>query len=305
MNKTGTIKKIFKYKELLVLAFPGMLLVFIFSYIPMYGLILPFKNFKYDLGFFKSPWCGLENFKFLFLSDNAWKVTRNTVFLNFIFIITLLMVSLSFALILNELSKKSVKLYQTAMFFPYFLSWVVISYVFLAMFDMEHGLMNKIMEITGHEAVLWYNEPKYWPVLLTIANTWKSAGYYCIIYYTGLMGIDRGYYEAAELDGAGKLQQVRMISIPLLRPLITLLVLLQVGKIFYGNFDMFYNVTRDAAALYPATDVIDTFVYRSLSKIGDVGMASAAGIYQSVVGFVIVVASNYVIKRLEPENSIF
>lgn len=298
-------RKFKKNKELFLLTLPGILFLCLFSYYPMYGLILPFKDFKYNLGLFKSPWVGFENFKFLFNSNSAWRITRNTVGLNTIFIVVLIVVSLGIALMLNEISRKSVKTYQTVLFFPYFLSWVVVSYVFLAILDMDHGLANQILKIFNVKEILWYNEPKYWPAITTIANTWKSAGYYAIIYYTALIGLDREYFEAASLDGASKWQQIRYISIPLISPLITLLLLLQLGQIFKGNFDLFYNLTRDSSILYPTTDVIDTFVYRALRSLGDIGMASAAGVYQSVVGFVIVMGSNAVIRKINPDNAIF
>jgi putative aldouronate transport system permease protein len=198
-----------------------------------------------------------------------------------------------------------VKVYQTVLFFPYFISWVVASYVILALLDMENGLLNSILQFFGRDAILWYNEPKYWPVIMVIANLWKNIGYYTIIYYTGLLGISEEYYEASEVDGATKLQQIRYITLPLLKPVIITLLLLQLSKIFYGNFDMFYNLTMNSAALYPTTDVIDTYVYRSLKVMGDLGMSSAAGLYQSLVGFGIVITVNAIIRRVDNENALF
>ncbi len=300
-----TIRTIWKHRELVVLSLPGVLFLLVFSYIPLYGIVLPFKNFRYDLGFWKSPWVGFRNFAFLFGSDNAWRITRNTVLLNLAFILVMTGVALAFALMLFEVRRRSVRAYQTAMFLPYFLSWVVVSYIFLALLDMDRGLANRILEALGAEPRLWYNDPGPWPLLLLLANTWKGAGYSAIIYYAGLMNIDREYYEAAEIDGATRFQQIRKISIPLLSPLITILFLLAIGRILYGNFDLFYNLTRNSTLLYPATDVIDTFVYRALRVTGDIGMSSAAGIYQSVVGFFIVLAANLVVRRIHPENSLF
>ncbi|MCL2342572.1 MAG: ABC transporter permease subunit [Firmicutes bacterium] len=305
MGRSKRFKRFLKHKELFFLSLPAVVFVFIFSYIPMYGLILPFKDYKYNLGFWKSPWVGFENFKFLFNSDNAIRITRNTLLLNATFIIALLIVSLAIAIMLNELARKTVKVLQTAMFFPYFLSWVVVGYVFLGMFDMNHGMLNNILKIFGQDPVLWYNDPKYWPVILPITYVWKNAGYYAIIYFAGILGIDKELYEAAKLDGASKLQQIRRITLPLLTPLISIMVLLQIGKIFTGNFDMIFNVTRNSALLYPTTDVVDTFVYRSLKTMGDIGMSSAAGIYQSVVGFVLVLGTNKIIKKINPENALF
>lgn len=305
MKRLISVRSFRKNRDLLLLALPGVLFIFLFSYVPLYGLIIPFKNFQYDLGLWRSPWVGFDNFRFLFNSEDVLRATWNTVSLNTAFIFLLLVVSVAFALMLNELSRKAIRIYQTTMFFPYFLSWVVVSYVFLGLLDMEHGLINNLLQSFGLEAVLWYNEPVYWPFLLTAGNTWKGAGYFAIIYYTGLLGIDQEYYEAADLDGASRLRQVWHISLPLLKPLIAMMVLLQVGRIFYGNFDLFYNLPRDSAALYETTDVIDTYVFRALRSTGDIGMASAAGVYQSVVGFFIVLASNLVIKRINPENALF
>lgn len=287
------------------MAIPGVLFIFIFNYIPLYGLVLPFKDYQFDLGFWKSPWVGFENFKFLFTSDDALRITRNTVVLNALFIVVLLLFSISFALILYEMSRKFVKLYQTIMFFPFFLSWVVVSYVFLALLDMDHGLVNMLLQKLHMEPVLWYNEASYWPSLLVSANTWKNVGYYTIIYYTGLLGIDSELFDAADIDGANKWHKIKNISLPMLKPLITLLLLLQIGKIFYGNFDLFYNLTRDSSLLYSTTDVIDTYVYRSLKGVGDLGMSSAAGAYQSVVGFILVIVTNWIIRRYDRENALF
>lgn len=305
VNLSKRIKGLLKYKELFLMSLPGIIVIFTFSYIPMYGLVLPFKNYRYDLGFWKSPWIGFQNFMFLFNSDNAVRITKNTLLLNCTFIIALLIISVGIAVLLNELSRKSIKVFQTAMFFPYFLSWVVVGYVFLGMFDMQHGLLNNILLSLGRDPILWYNDPKYWPVILPVTYVWKNAGYYAIIYYAGILSIDKELYEAADLDGASKPQQIKRITLPQITPLISIMVLLQVGKIFTGNFDMIYNVTRNSALLYPATDVVDTFVYRSLKTMGDIGMSSAAGIYQSLVGFILVFVSNSIIKRINPDNALF
>lgn len=305
MKRLKALRTFRKNKELFLLTIPGVLFIFIFNYIPLYGLVLPFKDYQFDLGFWKSPWVGFENFKFLFTSDDALRITRNTIVLNALFIVVLLLFSIFFALILYEMSRKFVKLYQTVMFFPFFLSWVVVSYVFLALLDMDHGLVNMLLQKLHIEPVLWYNEASYWPSLLVSANTWKNVGYYTIIYYTGLLGIDSELFDAADIDGANKWHKIKNISLPMLKPLITLLLLLQIGKIFYGNFDLFYNLTRDSSLLYSTTDVIDTYVYRSLKGVGDLGMSSAAGAYQSVVGFILVIVTNWIIRRYDRENALF
>jgi len=298
-------KEFIKYRQLFILSLPGVLFLFVFNYIPLYGLVLPFKDYKYDLGFWKSPWVGFNNFKFLFNNGAAWKITKNTLLINFCFIVALLVLGIGVALLINEVTKKYVKFYQTVIFFPYFLSWVVVSFILLSFLDMDKGYLNTILMKFGVSSKMWYNEPKYWPLILVISNTWKNLGYSAIIYYAGLIGINQEYYEAAELDGASGWQKIWNISIPLIRPIIVIMFLLSIGKIFYGNFDLFYNLTRDSSALYPTTDVIDTFVFRALRGSGDIGMASAAGTYQAVVGFVIVIIANFVVKKLSAEDSLF
>lgn len=290
-------------RELFLISLPGLLLILLFAYIPMFGIIIAFKDFKYDLGFIGSKWIGFKNFEFLFSTEYAFRITRNTICMNLLFISIGLLIQVSFALVLNEMSRKAVKLYQTIMFFPYFLSWVVVSFIFLGLFDMNSGLVNNILSSIGVEGVFWYNEPRYWPVLLTIAYIWKSTGYGAIIYYTALMGIEPQYYEAAELDGATKPQQLRYISIPFLKPLITIMLILAIGGIFRADFGLFYQMTLDSAALYPVTDVIDTFVYRN--AFADIGMGTAAGLYQSVVGLLLVLLSNKIVKSLNPEYALF
>ncbi len=298
------IKKRKLNKELFLMTLPALTIIGIFFYIPFYGYILPFKNLRYDLGLWKSPWVGFENFEFLFNSDALWRITRNTIGLNALFIFCTLVFSLLIALLLNELSKRSVKLFQTTFFIPYFISWVVGSYVLFAFLDMEFGFLNRVIGYFGFEPRLWYNEPKIWPLILTIANTWKDMGYYAIIYYTGIIAIDNSLYEAARIDGATKIQEIFHITLPSITPLISLIVILQTGKIFYGKFDMFYNLTRDSSLLYPTTDVIDTFVYRALTQTGDIGMASAVGVYQSIIGLIIVISANKIVKKMSPESAI-
>lgn len=299
------MKKLVKYRELLLLSLPGLAALIIFKYVPLFGLVLSFKDYRFDRGFWGSDWVGFENFKFLFRSDAAWRITRNTICLNAAFIVTTSIVSIIFAIFLNEMNKRIVKITQTAMFFPYFMSWMVVSYICLAVLDMDHGFANNIIRSFGGGEILWYNEPKVWPAILIIVNIWKNAGYYTLLYYSQIIGIDAELYEAARSDGATKLQQIRYITIPLLKPVIIMLLILQVGKIFYGSFDLFYNVPRDSALLYSTTDVIDTFVYRALRSTGDIGISSAAGTYQSVVGFVLVLISNFIIKKIDRESALF
>jgi ABC-type polysaccharide transport system, permease component len=298
-------KDINKHKGLMALAFPGLLFILVFYYLPIFGLVLAFKNYNYSDGILGSPWSGFDNFKFFFTSDAAYQVTRNTILLNLCFIILSTIFSVVFAILMFELGRKSVKVYQTAMFFPYFLSWVVVSYVTYALLNPEMGVVNMLLESFGMEAINFYFEPKYWPFILSFAYLWKSVGYALLIYYTGLMGIDRTYYEAAAIDGATRLQQVRKITLPLLTPLITLLTLLSIGKIFYSDFGLFYFIPANSGALYGTTEVIDTYVFRALRISGDIGMASAVGLYQSLVGFVLVLTVNAIVRKINKDNAIF
>ena len=294
-----------KNKELLFLTLPGLLLIIIFNYIPMFGLQVAFKNYTYDKGIWGSEWIGFKNFEFFFTSQDAFRVTRNTILYNMAFIITGTVAALVVALVLCELSKKSVKIFQTAFLTPYFLSWVVVSFVLYAFLSTDHGVLNQLITSFGGKAITWYNEPGAWPPILVICSLWKSVGYTSIIYYTGLMGIDPTYYEAAQIDGASRLQRIRYISIPGLRTLITLLIILAIGRIFYSDFGMFYFLPRDSGILYKSIDIIDLFVYRALRKTGDVGMASAAGAYQSLVGFVLVLITNRIVKKIDESSSLF
>ena len=299
------IKDLKKSSGLIFLALPGFILIFIFAYIPLYGLVLPFQQYKYDLGFLHSPWSGFDNFKFLFNGNVMLRAVRNTICYNVVFIVLGTFMSVTFGLILFELGRKSVKVYQTILFIPYFISWVVASFAFNALFDMEHGVLNELLKELGKEPILWYNETKYWPFILVVVAVWKGLGYSAVIYYAALMGVDQELYEAAKIDGATKLQQIRSISIPMLTPMIVLMSVLSVGRILNSDFGLFYNVTLNSRMLYPVTDVIDTFVYRALMDVGDMGMASAAGFCQSVVGFFLVITVNFVVKKISEENAIF
>ncbi|WP_410795803.1 ABC transporter permease [Paenibacillus sp. J5C2022] len=291
--------------SLTFLALPGILLFFVFNYVPLYGLLLPFKQYRFDLGLLGSPWAGWDNFQFLFRGDAVLRVTLNTILYNTAFIIIGTVVALCFAFMLFELSNKFVKAYQTVLFIPYFISWVVAGYAFRALLDMEYGIFNRFLDVLGMEPIMWYNEPQHWPVILIIASVWKGIGYGTVIYYAALMGIDSELFEAARIDGASRIRQVISISLPSIQPIIILIVILEIGKIFYSDFGLFYNVTLNSTLLYSTTDVIDTFVYRSLIDLGDLGMASAAGFYQSVCGFILVLLANFVVRMINKENSIF
>ncbi len=292
--------------QLWTLAFPAVLLLLVFNYAPMFGIVLAFKDYKVPKGIFGSPWAGMENFKFFFESQDAARVIRNTLGLNLLFIVAGIVLGVIFALIMYEVKRPGqIKTYQTISIIPSFISWVAVGYIVYSLLDPTKGIMNQILAVFGVEGIDWYSSPQYWPVILLIAKVWQSVGLGSIIYYAALMGVDNDLYEAADMDGANKLQKTLHISIPQIVPIIIVMALLDVGKIFRADFGLFYNVTRDVGALYPTTDVIDTYVFRALMQQGNIGMASAVGLVQSVVCFVTLVTTNWIVKKISPENSLF
>ena len=291
---------------LLLMALPGIILLFIFAYLPMIGLVIAFKDYRFADGIFGSPWVGFENFRFLFGTDAAWRITRNTILMNSLFIVVNTVASLFIAILLNEVfvSKLS-KYYQTMLFFPYFISWVIVSYFVFGFLNGNNGLLNNWMLALGLDRISWYRSPEYWPLILALANLWNGVGFGSIIYLAGMLGISPEYYEAAKIDGASKWQQIRYITLPMLLPLIIILTLLAIGRIFNADFGLFYFLPRDTPMLYSTTDVIDTFVYRSLVELGNISMAAAAGFYQSVIGFIMVIGANWLVRRINEDYSLF
>jgi putative aldouronate transport system permease protein len=290
----------------LIMTLPGLVLLFIFSYLPMTGIVIAFKNFKASQGLWGSEWVGFKNFEFLFTTDVAWRITRNTLALNLVFIVTSVIGSLVLALLLNEARVRILaRFYQSAVFFPYFISWVIVGLFGYALLNADNGMINNLLNSVGLDTVNWYKEAAYWPAILTITNMWKGVGYWSIVYLAAILGIPPEYYEVAEIDGASRWKQIRYITLPLITPLIIINVLLSVGRIFYADFGMFYYVTRDSSLLYSTTDVIDTYVFRALRSMGDFSMAGAAGLYQSVVGFALIFGANWIVRRVDKEKSIF
>ena len=283
-------EKVKKWLPLYLMMLPGAIYLIVNNYIPMFGMIIAFKKVDFSKGIFASDWIGLKNFEFLFASDDAAVITRNTILYNVAFIFLNTTLGILFAIFICDiLNKRLKKLYQSAILFPFLMSMVIVGYIVYAFFSMQSGIVNKtILPLLGKDPIFWYNEPKYWPAILIFVNTWKGIGYGCLIYISAINGIDPTYYEAAELDGAGKLKQIWHITLPCILPSIITLTLLSIGKIFYSDFGLFYQVPRDSGMLYSTTNVIDTYVYRGLMKQGNIGMSSAAGVYQSVVGFVLV-----------------
>ena len=303
-------KKKIKWKELMpyyILAIPGIIYMFCNNYLPMFGIVIAFKRLSFRKGIFGSEWAGLDNFKFLFASSDAWTITRNTILYNVVFIILTTAIAVAIAILLNEITSKfSKKLYQTLILLPYLMSWVICSYLVYAILSGETGLLNNsVLKWLGMDPINWYNEPKYWPFILTFVQLWKSLGYAMIIYFSSIVGISQDYYEAATIDGASKWQQIKNITLPLLKPTVITMFILQIGRIFYSDFGLFYQIPMNSGTLYGVTRTIDVYVYNALMQNSDYGMSSAASVYQSIVGFVLIIASNAIIRKTSKENALF
>ena len=307
MKKKTDAKHLREHLPLYLMLLPGLAYLLINNYIPMAGIIIAFKKLNFAKGILGSPWAGFENFKFLFNSPDAWIITRNTLLYNVAFIIVNMVVGIAIAILICEVrSTKLKKLYQSAILLPFLMSMVILSYIVYALLSSENGLVNNsLLAALGIEGIQWYQEPKYWPFILIIANCWKGVGYGCLIYIASLIGIDPSFYEAARLDGASKWQEITRITLPSLTPTIITLLLLSIGRIFYSDFGLFYQVPMNSGVLFPTTNVIDTYVYRALIEQGNISMSSAAGVYQSLVGFVIVIASNWIVRRVDKERALF
>ena len=300
-------KKILSFLPLYFMMLPGFIYLIINNYIPMAGIVIAFKKYNVKKGIFGSDWVGLSNFEYLFGTQDSLIIIRNTLLYNISFIIVNMVVGVILAIMITDvLNKKMRKIYQSSILIPFTISIVVVSYIVFAFLSQENGMLNKsILPFWGREAVNWYSEPKYWPGILIFVNCWKGVGYGTLLYIAAIVGIDKGFYEAARLDGASKWQEIRYITLPLIQPTVVTLLLLGIGRIFYSDFGLFYQVPQNSGALFSATNTIDTYVYRALISSGGIGRSSAAGVFQSIVGFVLVMISNWVTKKLSPENAIF
>jgi putative aldouronate transport system permease protein len=296
-----------KNKVLFLMTLPGVALLFAFNYMPMFGLIIAFKNMNFSKGFFRSDWYGFRNFEFFIRTPDAYIITRNTILYNLVFIVIGTIFAVACALALHELrNRRTAKFYQSIMFLPYFLSWVVVSYLVFSFLSVDMGFVNKqILPLFRIAPLEWYGGTRYWPPILVFCNLWKYTGYNSVIYLASIVGILPEYFEAATIDGASKLQQIRKITIPLISPVIIIMMLLGVGRVFFADFGLFYQVPRNTGALFNVTNVIDTYVYRALVNSGDIGMSSAAGLYQAIVGFVLVLVSNLTVRRIDPAKALF
>ena len=309
MKKHKSMTRKFKREDipLYIMALPGVVILILFSYLPMGGLILAFKKYNVQKGIFGSPFNGLDNFKFLFSTSDAFIITRNTVLYNIVFIFLNMIIAVVLSLMLSSLrSKRAAKAFQTIFMMPYFLSWAVVAIIVAAFLERSHGFLNYFLQMFGQEELVdWYQRISIWPPLLVFVNAWKGVGYQAVMYLAVISGISSDYYEAAMLDGASRFQQAVYITIPHLRFIIAVSLIMAMGGIFRGDFGLFYTVTKDNGALYPVTNVIDTYIYRGLRKQVNLGMNTAAGLFQSVVGLVFVILANRVVSKVDPDSAMF
>ena len=296
-----------EYWPLYLMMLPALLYLLINNYIPMAGMVIAFKKLNFAKGIWASPWAGIKNFKFLFASKDAWIITRNTLLYNVAFILVNMVVGIAIAILITEIrNTKLKKIYQSAILLPFLMSMVILSYIVYALLSAENGLVNNsILPLFHIDPIQWYQKPKYWPAILIIANCWKGVGYGCLIYIASLIGIDPSFYEAARLDGASKWQEITKITLPSLVPTIITLLLLSIGRIFYSDFGLFYQVPMNSGVLVSTTNVIDTYVYRALIEQGNISMSSAAGVYQSLVGFCVVMLSNWIVRKVDKDQALF
>ncbi len=302
-SKSGTLKRQW---PLYVMVLPGLLYLFINNYGPMAGMFIAFKRIDYSKGLWASPWVGFENFKYLFKTGAALEMTRNTILYNLVFIVLGEVTGIAAGIMLSELRRKwETKFFQTVILLPYLLSWVICAYIGYAFLSRETGLINGLLNSLGINEVDWYNDPGKWPFILTFVNIWKGLGYSAIVYMSSIIGIDHSLYESAMIDGATKWKQIRYITLPLLKPTVIMLIIMSIGRMFYSDFGLFYQIPMNSGTLYSTTQTIDTYVYRALMTRNDIAMSSAAGFYQSIVGFILVLTANYIVRKSSPENAMF
>ncbi len=299
--------KLKKYIPFYIMAVPAVLYMIINNYLPMFGVVIAFKNLDFRKGIIGSDWAGFHNFKYLFVTKDAFIMTRNTILYNLIFIILGIASGLAVAILLNEITKKLVlSVYQSLILVPYLMSWVIVNYLVYAFLASDTGLVNNsVLKPMGIEPVSWYSAPKYWPFILVFINLWKGIGFNMILYYSSIVGISADYFEAARIDGATKWQQIKNITLPLLKPTVITLLILSIGRMFYSDFGLFYQIPRNSGMLYNVTRTIDTYVYNALMNNADYAMSSAASVYQSIVGFILIIAANSVIKKISREDALF
>ena len=306
MKSNGFLAEFKKNKPLFVMILPAVVLIIVMAYLPMSGLILAFKNYRFDLGVFGSDWNGIENFRYLFESGTGWLITKNTIVYNLVNLITSQLLAILIAIFISEINKKFFKkISQSLIFLPYFISWVIVGTFVFAIFNYETGLLNSIIKALGGNPVNVYEMPGIWPVIIACFNSWKWCGYNSVIYIAAIVGVDAEIYEAASVDGANIFQRIRNITLPSIRATIITMLLLNVGRILRGDFEMFYQIVGQNGQLFNATDVIDTYVFRSLLQNSNLGMSAAASLYQSVLCFVIIIVVNRIVKKVDESNALF
>ncbi|MBQ1482748.1 MAG: sugar ABC transporter permease [Erysipelotrichaceae bacterium] len=289
---------------LYMMMLPGILYLIANNYLPMFGILLAFKRINYAVGILKSPWVGLDNFEYLFKTKDAFIMIRNTLAYNAVWIVMDLAIAVFIALCMNEIAQRKIaKIIQPIICFPSMVSAVILSFLVYAFLSHSYGYLNT--RFFADNPVQWYTTARYWPLLLTIVHIWQGAGQSSVIYMASIGGIDKGLYESARIDGATKFEQIRYITLPLLKPMITMMLLLSIGRIFNSDFGLFYQVTLNNGMLYETTQTIDTFVYRALMQSNNVGQSSAASVFQAVIGFILVLLSNMLVRKINPENSLF
>lgn len=295
------------YLPLYLMALPALIYLFVNNYMPLYGMQIAFRELDFSGSIFKGRFVWFDNFKFLFATNDAWIMTRNTILYNLLFIIAGTVFSIVIAILFNEIiSRRLAKIYQSAVLVPYFISMVIVAYLGFAFMSSENGFINNsILQPLGLEPISWYTEPKYWPFILLFINIWKNMGYNLMFYTARLITISPDYYEAAKIDGASKLQQILRITLPMLKPVIVLTTILSIGRIFYSDFGLFYQTPMNSGALYDVTTTIDTYSFRALMKLGDITMSTATGVFQSAVGFVLILITNLVVRKYSKEDSLF
>ncbi|REE56271.1 putative aldouronate transport system permease protein [Paenibacillus taihuensis] len=303
---TGFVRELIKNKYSYLLVLPALVYVFIFSYASYPYLLVAFQHFDYNKGLFESQWAGLANFEFFFKSNDAMKVTWNTIKLNVLFLVFVTFFALMIAILFNEIRNKLyIRLAQTTLIFPSFLSWIIVSYMMYSLFASDYGIINQALKGLGLSEMNWYSNPDPWPTILVSMKVWKDAGMASIIYLAAITGIDGSLYESADLDGATRWQKMTRITLPLIMPTVTILTLLNLGKIFYADFGMIYAIIGDNGVLYPTTDVIDTYVFRALRMVGDPSNAAAVGLFQSTVGLLLVFVANWITRRFFKEGALY
>jgi putative aldouronate transport system permease protein len=309
MKQEAVRKKKFTKDDLQfsLLALPTTIWYILFCYMPMFGVIIAFKDYRISGGFLKSiiesKWIGVQNFQFLFSNPDIWMIIRNTLAYNVVMIILGTLLTISLALVVSELYNKAVaKIYQTVLFFPYFLSWVVVSTLVWGFLSYDMGMANNTLLEMGLQPHRWYMEPKFWPGFIIFMSQWKGVGYGMVVYLAAITALDKSIYEAAIIDGASKWQQIWGLTLPMMKTIIVLMFIMSAGRIFYSDFGLFYQVPRDSNSLYTTVSTLDVFVYKQL-KNSTTGMAAAASVLQSVTACIMTLLVNYIVKRVDEESA--